>query len=146
MKSKVIAVAFVAALVAACDAYPKDPDETTRRVRGSGTMRTGIVSGDQDGNNAALELAGTIAGAAGAQLQSKQGSAEILIRELDDGKLDLVVGKFAKSTPWKTHAALSAPYVAERPKSDEPVLRALVKAGENRWLMFVGETIEEHRK
>ena len=87
-------------------------------------------------------LAEKIAEAAGAEAEMESGSAEVLLHRLEEGELDLVVGKFAKASPWKGRVALTqAPKPEWEPAKHEPVLRAAVRNGENRWLMFVSKTI-----
>ena len=124
-----------------CDGFPNDIAGTMERVTGSGVMHAGIIA---DGAAEADEelLVERIGTAAGAEAQTESGSAEVLLHKLEEGELDIVVGEFAKASPWSGRVALTAAPQAEwEPAKHEPVLRAAVRNGENRWLMFVSRTI-----
>ncbi len=132
----------IAALLglSACNGYPRDPEGTTQEVMNRQVMRTGLVVADAD-RGTEEQMAGKIASSVNAQPEYHAGSAEVLMRSMKHGDLDIVIGLFAKDTPWGSEAALSKPYQADKPKSDEPVLRAAVPLGENRWLMTVEQAL-----
>jgi ABC-type amino acid transport substrate-binding protein len=120
-----------------CDAFPQDPNETTEHVRQSGEMRAGLIAGADQDNARQKDLAEQVASAVEAKPVFEEGTAEILVPKLEKGELDIVIGAFAKSTPWKKHAAVTKPAEQSGGDSEEPKLRALVRKGENRWLMLV---------
>ncbi|MCO6187850.1 hypothetical protein [Rhizobium sp. L1K21] len=131
-------------LLAGCDDFPADPEGTMKQVQTSGVMRTGIVSGP--GVEAEeRRLAARAADAAGARPQFEEGSSEVLLRRLEKGELDVVFGQFAKASPMKEKAAFTASPEAKSPPSDEPVMRAAVALGENRWLMFLSAQMKKER-
>jgi len=130
-------VIALGATLAGCDDFPKDPGETTEHVRESGEMRTGLIAGADQENERQKALAEQIATAVEAKPVFEEGTAEILVPKLEKGELDIVIGSFAKSTPWKKHAALTKPANQTEEDSERPKLRALVRKGENRWLMLV---------
>ncbi len=126
-----------------CEDFPKDIAGTMDDITATGVLQAGIVT---DGSAEADErsLAERIAQAAGAEAEMETGSAEVLLHKLEEGELDLVVGKFAKASPWKGRVALTkAPRPEWEPAKHEPVLRAAIRNGENRWLIFVSKTIGE---
>ena len=143
--SKFSVLAFLTGLatlaLGGCDDFPNDIAATMDEVTETGVLHAGIVAG---GRSEADErsLAEKIADAAGAEAEMESGSAEVLLHQLEEGELDIVVGKFAKASPWNGRVALTeAPNPEWEPARHEPVLRAAVRNGENRWLMFVNKTI-----
>lgn len=142
-----IGTAALAALcllgLSACD-FPRDPAGTSDRIAERGTLIAGIVAGpDADAETA---LAETLARSAQVRLETRSAAGEELMRALDRQQVDVVVGPFAAKTPWASAAGVSPP--AERTDADDdvPVLRALVKGGENGFLMKVGQWIKEARR
>jgi hypothetical protein len=121
------------AWLAACEGYPRDPGETTARVRDSGVIRVGIDAAADEGT--ALALARRIAEAAGAEAQARRGAAEPLFRGLEHGEIDLVIAEIAADSPWSSRVYFLP---SQRP-DDAPVLRPVVRNGENAWIMLVDE-------
>ncbi len=136
-------LAFLVPLaLSGCKGFPNDIAGTMDGVTSTGILHAGIVA-DGPAEADERDLARTIAEAAGAEAEFQSASAEVLLRELEEGDLDIVLGKFAKASPWTARVALtSAPAAEGTPPPDEPVLRAAIRHGENRWLMFVSETVE----
>lgn len=129
--------------LAGCQDYPNDIAGTKARVEESGVLHAGLVA-DGAAERQERDLAQTIAGAAGVEAELETGSAASLLHDLEDGKLDLVVGEFAKASPWKKKVALSkAAIPGAKPDKHQPVLRAAIRKGENAWFLFVSRTIEE---
>lgn len=126
--------------LAGCDAFPEDPNGTMRRVQTAGVLTAGVVA-DEPVEVQEISSAQKVARAAGVHLKIIKGSSTILLRRLEKGRLDLVVGEFASESPWKGRVALTAPVVVNSAPADEPVLRAALQSGENRWLMFVSKTL-----
>lgn len=116
-----------------------------QEVKAEGLLHAGIVADDaaESGERA---LAESVAKAAGVEPQIESGSSEALLHRLEEGEIDLVVGEFAKGSPWKTRVALTVSPVSGSPPASEPVLRAAVRLGENRWLMFVSKTVREEAR
>lgn len=135
-------VAALAISLGGCDDFPNDIAGTMDSVRASGVMRTGLVA-SKGGEADERALANGIAEEAGVDVRFVEGSAEILLQRLEAGELDLVVGPFAKSSPWAGRVALTKPATAVAPPKDEIVLRAAVRPGENRWLIFVSRAMKE---
>ncbi len=75
--------------------------------------------------------------------QVVRSDSEDLLERLEKGELDLVYGKFPKSSPWKTAVNFSATpgYLGTVPKS-EPVPRFATMKGENGWIMLIAEAIQ----
>ncbi len=137
----VLLTALATLALGGCDDFPNDIAATMDEVTETGVLHAGIVA---DGRSEVNErsLAEKIADAAGAEAEMELGSAEVLLHQLEEGELDIVVGKFANASPWNGRVALTeAPNPEWEPARHEPVLRAAVRNGENRWLMFVSRTI-----
>lgn len=138
--SRFLIVIAALATLTACEGYPRDPEGTTQQIKQQQVMRTGLVVADAD-RGTEEQMAEKIASSVNAQPEYHAGSAEVLMRQLEHKDLDVVIGLFAKDTPWKSRTALSKPYQAKNPKGDKPVLRAAVPLGENRWLMTVEQAL-----
>ncbi len=134
--------ALLLPFLAGCDGFPRDIAGTSEEIKTTGILRAGIVAGDSD---EAKERAWVekIAETVGADADIKAGSAATLLHELEEGRIDLVMGQFAKASPWKTMVAFTDSPEADAPRSHVPVLRAAVRNGENRWLMLVSETLKK---
>jgi hypothetical protein len=130
---------FALAALFACDRFPKDIAGTTDAVT-RGTLHAGLVA-DASVEPDERSLIDAVSQAAAADADIQTGSAEILLSRLESGDLNLVVGRFSGDSPWKSRVAFTAPAESASPSSDAPVLRAAVRAGENRWLIFVTRTI-----
>lgn len=133
---------MVALTLCACAPPPHDPDATTRHVERQGRLRAGLVAGVAPGQAERMRrLAGDIAQAHHARLDARTGPAGALMRDLEAGRLDLVVGVFPKRSPWSRRVAFSAPFPKADVAKDTPVVRVAVHPGENRWLMGIERTI-----
>jgi hypothetical protein len=125
-------------LVAGCDALPRDPDGTLHRVRAERQFRVGIIAPDSAQAQIGSEQAflRRVAAAAGARPVTRQGAAEPLLTELEEGRLDLVMGELAADTPWIGRVAMLPALEAKR--GDQKLARAAVaRNGENRWIMLL---------
>lgn len=129
--------------LAGCDDLPRDPEGTTEQVRDSGRLRAGIIATGNGPEEGEEDLAGRIAAAQGAETEVEVGSAETLLRKLQQGELDVVVGYFGGQSPWSSKVAFTRPKGGAESKSDVAVLRAAVRRGENRWLTQVELTVAE---
>lgn len=87
-------------LLPSCDAVPADPEHTLMRVKESGQLRIGIVEGS--GSGPTEDFVKTIEDKTGASAAIRRGEAEHLLKKLEDGELDLVIGSFAQKKPVET--------------------------------------------
>lgn len=130
-----IMIAASVLTLAGCADLPRDPQRTTQQVRESGTLRLGIVAGTQPSAvlDAALkELA------IGAAVQRHRGDSEALLTGLEEGRIDLVYGRFAMTSPWAKHVHLGRAlgYRAE-PAKHVAAPRFAYRSGENGWIALV---------
>lgn len=135
----VAVTSFGLLLAAGCEPFPRDPEGTTEKVMAARVIRIGVIPGNEGGVDRAVVM--RMAAAVGARLEFVSGGEETLLPHLEEGGLDLVIGRFAKRSPWKDRVAFTDPVRRKDPPRDEPVLRLAVRKGENRWLMFVGRHI-----
>lgn len=142
MRSKILLSLSLALMLAACDDYPRDIENTMQGVEQSGRLRAGLISAGDNSDTAERELVNRIAEAAGAEASFEEGSAETLFRRLEQGELDIVVGHIAKASPWKKRVALTKSAEAKSPPKKLPVLRAALRKGENRWLLFISRHLK----
>lgn len=123
--------------VGACQDFPRDPQQTETLVRTTGVVRLGWVEG-AEADEAGLAALRQISTRTGARIERHHGDSERLLRDLADGKLDLVFGHFAKSSPWakEVHFGSALGWRAPPPKRDK-VPRFAMRNGENGWVMLV---------
>ena len=130
-------VTVLALAVVGCADFPRDPERTEALVRESNAIRLGWVANAAPEPEALATLA-TIEEAMGARIQSKQADSETLLRELEEGKIDLVYGSFAMDSPWAKHVHLGKAlgWRTEPPKHVSSS-RFVYRNGENGWIMRV---------
>ena len=134
---RLAALALLWAL-SACDSLPRDPEGTLDRVRARPECRVGLSAAGEHRPGEGLERAflGRVAAATGARAVTEEGAAEALLLELEDGKLDLVIGTVGAETPWKNEVAVLRPFGTT--KSDPGLLLVpIARNGENRWIMLL---------
>lgn len=132
-----IFIATVVIALAGCGDIPRDPERTEALVRESKTIRLGwVTAAPPDAKG--LEVLAEVEQATGARIQSKQGDSEMLLRELEEGKIDLVYGHFAMDSPWmkQVHLGKALGWRAEPPKH-VAAPRFAYRNGENGWIMRV---------
>lgn len=132
---KRIAVLLLLSSLAGCDALPHDPNGTIDRVRQSHTIRVGLAGPAMPQQARALLAA--LAQQKSARIDLRTGSLEPLIVELDADRVDLVIAEVAKRTPWKKLVAPGPPLLIRGEGRERTEWRALMKNGENRWIMQV---------
>lgn len=145
-----MAIALCAALAGCGVQIPADPDGTLDRVSG-GTLRAGaspngelvrVDDGEVSGSEA--ELVEAFASSLDARVEWTEGSEESLVRGLEHGDLDLVVGGLTDATPWSDKAGMSRPYAeAVDSHGDTHKLVMLVPLGENAFLSALETFLSE---
>lgn len=131
-------------MLAGCDDFPKDMAGTTEGVLSSGTMRAGIVAGGPKDEQ--RTLIARLASSLDVDASVFTGSTEDLVHRMNNGKIDILVGEFAADTPWKSQVAMTDPVRAINPPADQPVMRAIVRSGENRWLLKVAKILRKTKQ
>ncbi len=131
-------IALLACLaLAACDALPRDPEGTSLRVCNQGYFLVGTTEPSARTASETGRLLKEIERRTGARPQWVGDTGEALLKRLNAGSLDLAVGRFAETSPWLTDVAFGPPLSASGKKDDRIELKAVMRNGENRWIMTV---------
>lgn len=130
----------------ACDALPRDASGTTERIERSGTMRVAVLPGTPDAAPA-LALLRAYAADHRARVVQIAVHGEHAPHWLEDGRLDAVVGHFAKASPWMADISLSkAIGRAEPADGKQPVLRIARRNGENALILAIDRAVAEREE
>lgn len=124
-------------LLAACDALPRDPEGTSKRILETRQFSVSLTDAALRGNAAASRLITQLEKQTGARAIVRSGSVEPTLQAATKGQVDLVIGQFRRDSPWRTEIAFGPPLASFGPKDDPIELKAAVRNGENRWLMTV---------
>ena len=130
----VLCLACLAA--SSCGDFPRDPESTLERVRAERVFRVGLVAPlhERSLDPRAKTLLRRVGQAAGARPFVQIGDAEPLLNQLEEGELDLVIGRFEKASPWKRLVSFGPPLRIEKHKKAEFHLTAAARNGENAWI------------
>jgi hypothetical protein len=132
--------AFLSALVlSSCSDFPKDAGSTLQRVRSEHVFRVGLVepSAPVGSDPTVLYMLRVIGSAVRASPQIVSGNGETLLVDLEEGKLELVVGKFEKKSPWTQRITMGPALSREFEGKTEFQLAPLMQNGENGWIKLV---------
>lgn len=147
--------ALAALLAGGCGLeVPSDPDGTLDRVRSTGELRVGVSphppfttlpeqpGGDPGGTE--VELVEGFAQEQGAEPVYVVHGEEELVRLLQEGELDVMVGGLTSKTPWgKKHVATTRPYLTTR-EDDKDVKHVIATVrGENALLSALERYLDE---
>jgi polar amino acid transport system substrate-binding protein len=141
---RVILMPVLACLLVGCGVrIPADPEGTLERVTG-GTLRVGVspnppwteVSQEADPAGTEIGLVEEFAATLSAEIMWTVGGEEALIKAMEHGALDLVVGGLTADTPWEEHVAITKPYAeATGPDGERVELVMAAPPGENAYLL-----------
>lgn len=130
-------------LLSACADYPRDLEGTSEAIKSRKTMRIGIVAGSTSDAAPRRAFIAELTRRTGARPFHVTGSAEALLLDLKSGKLDLVIGEFAKDTPWIDEVAVIEPIARRMVGKDELDLVPIARNGENRWVMTLETAVRD---
>ena len=136
-----LSLVFLAA--GSCSDFPRDPEGTLDRVRAERSFRVGLVapiSGTDPRVDALLRRVAKVSGARG---RVERGDAEPLLTRLEEGDLDLVIGRFKTASPWKRKVSFSPPLRIEKHGKTKFQLVAAMRNGENAWIGLVEREARE---
>lgn len=129
--------AFALLLLSACDALPHDPAGTSTRIEHSRTFTVALADPAVRSAPQVGKLVAEIERRTHARAEWRSGAGESLLQQLNEGALDLVIGRFTADSPWATDVAF-APTLSTSGGEDAPIeLKAAMRNGENRWVMTV---------
>ena len=128
-------------MLAGCGAFPRDASGTTERIIRNGTMRVAVAPGTPDAAPA-LSLLRDYARQYDARLAVVRVHGDHAPRWLEEGKVDALVGHFAKASPWAADISLSNAVGRPEPgDSKQPVLRIARRNGENALILATDRAV-----
>lgn len=92
-------VALALFLLCGCDALPRDPAGTLNRIEQRGTFTVAALEASARSAPQAGNLISEIEKRTHARAQWRSGSGESVLQQLEEGKLDVVVGHFKADSP-----------------------------------------------
>ena len=142
-------VAALTSLAAGCG-IPRDPGGTSERIRVTHGLRVGfsenapwIQAGVGEPRGIEPELVRRLARSLGARVLWVKGSETRLVQALEEGKLDLVIGGFDKTSPWIAKAGVTQPFVRDNQGKQHVFL---AQPGENGFILTVDRMLTEHKR
>lgn len=124
-------------VVAGCDSLPQDPGKSSKRIEATGRFSVGLVDPDLRRDPHLVALVRRLERMSGARAEWRAGSGETLLSEVKRGDVDLAVGRFSEASPWTKELAMGPPLVSSGPPDEPLELKAVMRNGENRWIMTV---------
>lgn len=141
MMHRALAPLLLLLMFGGCDALPRDASGTSERIARDGRMRVAVSPGTPDAA-AALALLRDYARQHGARLTLVRVHGEHAPHWLEDGKVDALVGHFAKTSPWIADISLSKAVGRPEPQDSKlPVLRIARRNGENALILATDRAV-----
>lgn len=131
------AIILAVSLLAACDILPRDPAGTSKRIAERRSFTVALADPTVHEAAQVRTLVHEIERRTRAKAQWRPGAGEVLFQQLDDGTLDLVIGRFSAESPWAMDVAFGPPLSTTGTKDAPLQLKAAMRNGENRWIMTV---------
>jgi hypothetical protein len=135
MKGYIFAGAAALGL-ASCGEFPRDAEGTLDRIRHDRVIRVGIIAPNPEAAEA-NRLLQRLSRASGALPKLQEGDLETLLNSLEQGQLDLVLGRLEKKTPWLRRVTVGPPLRREKAGKVEYHLAPVMQNGENAWIALV---------
>ncbi len=147
--------ALVATLLSGCGAQiPSDPDGSLDRIRSTGELRVGVSphppfttlpeGPDGEPGGSEVELVEGFARAQGAEAVYVVQGEEELVRLLEEGELDVMVGGLTSKTPWgKKQVATTRPYLTTQEDGKKVKHVVATVRGENALLSALERYLDE---
>jgi hypothetical protein len=147
MIGKTLPALAILLTLSACDAYPRDIEGTLDAVKRDKVIHVGIVTARMSpaAQAAATAYLARVGAATAARPRFTAGSAEPLLAQLEQGKLDLVIGDFASDTPWALDVSVLEPIASYRVGKRDLGLSPVARNGENAWIMLLERAVRETR-
>lgn len=130
--------------LAACGPYPRDVEGTLDEIERGGRLRVGLTELREQDRASAVAFVARVERATGAKAAIDRGPAEVQLARLENDELDLVVGSFAKDSPWASEVAILDPLSWRRVGGRVVGLSPVATNGENRWIALLEREIRDH--
>ncbi len=142
MSRRLRLAACLVVVLAACDRYPRDPEDTLQRVQGH-ELRIGIapdpplveLDPGQPPRGPQIALLQRWADTLDARIVWVEGAHDDLLKDLEAFRLHAVVGGLTPETPWKDRVGLTRPFYLRDSHGGLRDRVLAVPPGENAWLM-----------
>jgi hypothetical protein len=126
----------VAVLLPACGAVPADIENTSERVRETQVYRVGVVAGPVNTQRQEHFLA-VVSKAAAARPTLEHGAAEPLLKKLERGALDIVIGPMDAKSGWARQVHFMPLQAGKPAPPDRLQYVAMARNGENEWIALL---------
>lgn len=142
----------LALLLAGCGvSIPTDPDGTSAEVEG-GTLRVGVTDSEEwaevregeEPTGLEPELIRGFAAEKDARIEWSTGSEQRLVEQLEEGRLDLVLGGLRPDTPWSDRGSTTETYELVDSEGGREKLVMLAPLGENAFLLDLDRYLQEN--
>ena len=122
--------------------FPADPYQTLNHIKSSKMLIIGTCFAEINNNikNKEVMLVQKIALSLQAKILWKKGNQEDLYRELRNNNLNLVVCQIRDNSPWKEKLAFTQPYYIDKKNT---AYVAAIQQGENAWLKYINDIIQQ---
>ena len=137
---------IAAVALASCGPFPADPRGTLERVRSERSYRVGLIAPADRSMPEAGRLLRRVSAATGASPRVQTGDAEPLLKRLEEGELDLVVGRFDAKSPWKLQVSFGPALRREKQGKTRLQLLPAMRNGENAWISLVERAARDARE
>lgn len=124
-------------LTAGCEALPRDPAGTSKRIAAERSFSVGFVDPSARDTRETQALLREIERRSGARAKLVSGDGERMLSRLDTGTVDLALGRFAEDSPMQAVVAFGPPLAVSRQAGRPIELKAAMRNGENRWIVTV---------
>lgn len=125
-------------LAGGCDALPRDPGGTLKRIEATRRLVVGVAAGlPMSRTDRPARLIEALERRTGAHAEVRRGAAEPLFVALRNGRIDLVIAPVAADSPWATEISFGPPLATTGDGEERLDLVAAMRNGENRWIMLV---------
>jgi hypothetical protein len=132
---------IISALVTAvsCSDVPKDTESTLQRIKAERAFRVGLISAEATPatDPKVQALIRSVARTVQASPQLESAEAEVLMPRLEEGELDLVIGRFEKKSPWASLVTIGPPLRKLREGKIEWRMAPAMRNGENAWIALI---------
>lgn len=130
--------------LAACGPYPRDVTGTLGDIERTHGFKVGFTDMRPDDRAAAAAFVARLERATDATATIVTNPAETQLALLETDQLDLVIGEFAKDTPWATDVTILEPLARRTVGTHEMGLSPVAANGENRWIALLEREIRDY--
>lgn len=120
-----------------CADLPRDADGTLDRIHRLKSFRVGLIAEQQADAGRSIKFVQALERSTAARALTGRGATEPLLKQLKQGKLDVVIGRMTAKSPWMKQVHMVPLTKAEEADPEEIQLVAITRNGENAWISMV---------